>query len=104
MVSAGDVPEEVFSTVPSSYTGPRGPFGEPSSSAAAPTVSVVTVNDMPASTRDAHLEGMRKMFRVMGIFPHSILNSNKNEAILAFFQGLISQGQSGVGPGGSPGP
>ena len=99
---AANVLDEVVSTVSSRNFGPRGPLEEPSSSAAEPAVAVVTVNEVPTKTRDEHLEGMRKMVRVMGNVPDSILNSNNKEVILAFFQGRMSQSHSGGGSGGSP--
>ena len=66
-------------------------------------VATGTVKELPDSTRDERLDGMREMFRLMGNIPGIILNSNKKEVILAFFQGRMSQGHSGGGPGGSPG-
>ena len=76
---------------------------EPSSSIAAPVSVAIPVKNVLASTSDAHLEGMREMLRVMGNVPDGILNSNNKEVILAFFQGRMSQGHNGGGPGGSPG-
>ena len=101
---AADVPEEVVTTVPSRSVSSRGPLKEPSSSVVAPTVSAAPANDVEASTRDTHLDGMREMLRVMGNVSGSILNSSNKEIILAFSQGPFSQGHSGGGPGGSPGP
>ena len=92
-----------MATVPSRDVGPRGPLEEPPSSAATPTVSVVTVNEVPASTRDANLDGMCELLRVMGNVPDSILNSNNKDVIITFFQGRIIQCHSGGGPGGSSG-
>ena len=100
---AADVPEEVVTTVPGRSVSSQGPSYDPSSSVVAPNVAAAPVNNVLDSTRDAHLEGMREMLRVMGNFPDSILNSSYKEVILAFFRGRMSQGHSGGGPGGSPG-
>ena len=62
---------------------------------------MVTVNDMQASRRDAHLECMREMLIVIGNAPESLLNSNNKEVILTLFQGLMSQGCRGGSPRGS---
>ena len=76
---------------------------DPSSSVTALVVAAVPVNNMLASTSDAHIEGMREMLRVMGIVSDGILISKNTEVILPFFQGRMSQGRNGGGPGVSPG-
>ena len=98
------MPEEVVTTVPGHSVSSREPSDEPSSSVVAPTVAAAPVNNVLASTRDAHLEGMRDILLVMGHVPDGILNSNNKEVILAFFQGSMSQVHSGGGPRGSPEP
>ena len=65
---------------------------------ATPSFAVTAVNEVPAGTIEAHLHGMRKMPRVMGNVPNSILNSNSKEFMLAFFQGRMSQDCSGGSP------
>ena len=98
------MPEEFFTTVPFRGVSWHGPSAEPSSSVVAPTVAAAPVNDELVCTNDAHLDGMRKLLRVMGNLPDSILNSSNMEVILAFFEGHMIQGHSGGVPGGSLGP
>ena len=100
---AADVPEEVPATNTSRDRGLWWPLEQPSSSVGIPSVAVAAVSDVPAGTSDVHLDGMLEMLRVMGNVPYSILNSNSKDVMLAFFQGRMSQGRSGGGPGSSCG-
>ena len=100
---ATNEPEEGFTTIRGRSVSSRRPLDEPSSLLVAPDVLAAPVNNVPDSTSDAHLEGMRKILRVMGNVPEGILNSNNKYLILALFQGRMSQGHNGGDPGGSPG-
>ena len=97
------MPKEVVLTVPGRSVISRGPSDESSFLEVALTVAVAPVNNMLDSAIDAYIDGMLEMFRVMGNVPDCIMNYNNKEVIIAFFQGLMSQGHSGGGPRGSPG-
>ena len=82
-----DVPEEVLTNVRSRNVSSRVPLEEPSSSAVAQTVAGPPVIDVEASTRDAHLDGIRETLRVLGNVLDSILNCSNKVVILDFLKG-----------------
>ena len=72
---AANMPEEAGTTVPGRSITSRGPVDDAPSSIAAPVAEAIPVNNLLASTSDAHLEGMREMLRVMGNVPDGIIYS-----------------------------